>query len=74
MKLYRLGHDLNRLRTRVAAPILPNEPTIPLELHIKSLRKGVEVLTEGKYKAKEKEDRVIEQIGNKRKYVRLEST
>jgi len=55
-------------------PMLPNEPTIPLQLHIENLRKGVEVLTQGKLMAKRREDQVIEQMADRRKYPRLGST
>lgn len=71
MELYKLEQDLKRLRTRVATPILPNEPSIPLEVHIENLRKGVEVLTEARSRERRKEDRVIDGIADRRKYPRL---
>ena len=73
VELQKLEQDLKRLRTRVAMPMLPNEPSIPLQLHIENLRKGVEVLTQGKLMAKRREDQVIEQMTDRRKYPRLGS-
>jgi hypothetical protein len=73
VELQKLEQDLKRLRTRVAMPMLPNEPTIPLQLHIENLRKGVEVLSQGKLMAKRREDQVIEQMADRRKYPRLGS-
>jgi phage baseplate assembly protein W len=73
VKLEKLDQDLQRLRTRVAAPITPYEPRISLEQHIENLRKGVEVLTEARSEARRKEDQVIESIADRRKYARLES-
>jgi hypothetical protein len=69
VELQKLEQDLKRLRTRVATPVLPNEPTFPLQLHMKNLRKGVEVLSQGKLMAKGRKD----QMADRRKYPRLGS-
>jgi uncharacterized coiled-coil DUF342 family protein len=71
VELQKLEQKLKRLRTRVATPVLSNEPSIPLEVHIENLRKGVEMLTEARSGARRKEDRVIEGIADRRKYPRL---
>ena len=73
VKLQKLEQDLKRLRTRIATPVGPNDPRIPLESHIENLRKGVQVLHEANSEAKRKEDQVIEGIADRRKYNRLGS-
>jgi hypothetical protein len=52
---------------------LPHEASIPLEVHITTLRKGVERLSEGRDKAKRKEEQVLKRILDGPQYPELRS-
>jgi len=52
---------MEELRERVAAPEI-TEGEIPLEVHVKSIRSGIERLQEGRIKAKEREEEAITRI------------
>jgi hypothetical protein len=53
--LQAMSADLEALRERVARPALSSE-VIPLEVHVRSIRSGLERLTQGRLKAKRIED------------------
>lgn len=53
--LQTMSADLEVLRERVAQPALVSE-MIPLEVHVRGIRAGLERLTEGRQKAKRIED------------------
>jgi hypothetical protein len=56
-----MSEDMEDLRERVAAPEIVGS-VIPVEVHMKSIRNGLERLKEGRTKAKEREDEAIKQI------------
>lgn len=64
IQLQQMHADLEDLRDRVAAPALladsgKNIQDIPLEVHIESIRKGIERLNTGRSKAKSIETRYV---------------
>ncbi|KIM28644.1 hypothetical protein M408DRAFT_137678 [Serendipita vermifera MAFF 305830] len=59
VQLEGLAADLDELRERVATPLLAHETAVPLEVHIETLRKGVQRLTDGRNRAKVKEDAIL---------------
>lgn len=56
-----MSEDMEDLRERVAAPEIAGS-AIPVEVHMKSIRNGLERLKEGRTKAKEREDEAIRRI------------
>ena len=59
--LHALDADMEELRTRVAAPEIAGDK-IPIEVHIKSIKVGVERLKEGQMKASLREGESIARI------------
>jgi len=59
--LHTLDADMEELRTRVAAPDIVGDK-IPIEVHIKSIKAGVERLKEGQVKASLKQGESIAKI------------
>jgi len=59
--LHALDADMEELRTRVAAPEIAGD-RIPIEVHIKSIKVGVERLKEGQMKASLREEENISRI------------
>lgn len=59
--LYTLDAEMEELRTRVAAPELVGDK-IPIEVHIKSIKAGVERLKEGQMRASVRESESIGKI------------
>ena len=59
--LHALDADMEELRTRVAAPEIAGD-RIPIEVHIKSIKVGVERLKEGQMKASLREGESIARI------------
>ncbi|KAG8829280.1 hypothetical protein FRC17_006830 [Serendipita sp. 399] len=74
VQLEKLAADLDDLRERVATPLLSEEASIPIEVHIMTLRKGVERLTEGRGRAKRREEQVRERILEGPQYPELGTT
>jgi len=63
VQLQQLSSDLEELRDRVVVPLLSDpESNIPLEVHIGSVRNGIERLTQGRIHAKEREDAYLRKI------------
>jgi hypothetical protein len=62
VQLEKLAADLDDLRERVATPLLSDEASIPLEIHLMTLRKGVERLNESRGRAKSKEKQILKRI------------
>ncbi|KZT60989.1 hypothetical protein CALCODRAFT_448139 [Calocera cornea HHB12733] len=63
VQLQQLSSDLEDLRDRVSTPLLSNPDTnIPLEVHVNSIRKGIERLAEGRTRAKAREDSYLRQL------------
>lgn len=56
IQLQQMQADLEDLRDRVTQPALLGDADIPLEVHIESIRKGVDRLNDGRNKAKSKEN------------------
>lgn len=52
---------MEELRERVAAPELAGGE-IPLEVHVRSIRSGIERLNEGRIRAREKEEQAMQRI------------
>ncbi|KAG8810348.1 hypothetical protein FRC19_004603 [Serendipita sp. 401] len=73
IQLEKLAADLDDLRERVAMPLLAEEASIPIEVHITTLRKGVERLTEGRGRAKRREDQVVKRLSEGPQYPELGS-
>ena len=59
--LHTLDADMEELRTRVAAPDLLGDK-IPIEVHIKSIKAGVERLKEGQMRASLKQGEAVARI------------
>lgn len=59
--LQAMSADMEELRERVAAPEIVGD-RIPVEVHMKSIRAGIERLREGRSKAKEREATVLKSI------------
>ncbi|KIM20437.1 hypothetical protein M408DRAFT_135758 [Serendipita vermifera MAFF 305830] len=59
VQLEGLAADLDELRERVATPLLAHGTAVPLKVHIETLRKGVQRLTDGRNRAKVKEDAIL---------------
>jgi hypothetical protein len=59
--LERMSEDMEELRERVAAPELVGD-AIPIEVHMKSLRSGLERLKERRTGAKQLEDQIVSRI------------
>lgn len=59
--LQTLSADMEELRERVAAPELTGEE-IPVEVHVRSIRSGIERLNEGRVRAREKEEDAMKRI------------
>lgn len=56
-----MSDDMEDLRERVAAPELVGS-RIPIEVHMKSIRTGLERLQEGRVKAKEREEEAVKRV------------
>ncbi|KZP23892.1 hypothetical protein FIBSPDRAFT_889400, partial [Athelia psychrophila] len=59
--LQAMSEDMEDMRERVAAPELVGS-RVPVEVHIRSIRSGLERLKEGRVKAKEREEEAIRKI------------
>ena len=59
--LQAMGEDMEDLRDRVAAPELLGE-TVPMEVHMKSIKAGLERLKDHRIQAREKEERMVNKI------------
>ncbi|KAI5122902.1 hypothetical protein M0805_007580 [Coniferiporia weirii] len=59
--LQTLSADMEELRERAAAPELSGGE-IPLEVHARAIRSGVQRLNEGRLKAKEKEEEAVKRV------------
>jgi len=59
--LQTLSADMEELRERVAAPELAGGE-IPVEVHVRSIRSGIERLKEGRARASEKEEEAVKRI------------
>ncbi|OBZ62674.1 hypothetical protein A0H81_15035 [Grifola frondosa] len=65
-----MSEDMEDLRERVAAPELVAQ-RIPVEVHMRSIRSGMERLREGRLRAKEKEEFLVRRVlGSRRRTVR----
>ena len=56
-----MAEEIEELRARVAAPEL-TEDRIPIEVHMKSIRSGMERIQEQRAKAKEREEQLMNRI------------
>lgn len=59
--LQAMSEDMEDMRERVAAPELMGS-SIPVEVHMRSIRGGLERLKEGRVKAKEREEEAVRRI------------
>lgn len=59
--LQAMSEDMEDMRERVGAPELLGS-SIPVEVHIRSIRSGLERLKEGRIKAKEREEEAVRRI------------
>ena len=59
--LQTLSADMEELRERVAAPELAGGE-IPIEVHARSIRSGIERLNEGRIRAKQREEEAVQRI------------
>lgn len=59
--LQAMGEDMEDLRERVAAPELVGD-RVPVEVHMKSIRTGIERLKEQRLRTKEREERLMNRI------------
>ncbi|KAG6828622.1 hypothetical protein H0H92_007267 [Tricholoma furcatifolium] len=59
--LHKMSSDMEDIRERVAAPDLMG-PRIPIEVHMKSIRTGLERLKEGRVRAKKLEEETIHRV------------
>lgn len=59
--LQAMSEDMEDLRERVAAPELVGE-RIPVEVHMRSIKGGLERLKEGRIKAKEREEEAVRRV------------
>lgn len=59
--LLSMSEDMEDLRERVAAPELVGD-SIPAEVHMKSIKAGLDRLTEKRYQVREREEATIRQI------------
>lgn len=73
VQLEKLASDLDDLRERVATPLLAEEASIPLEVHIMTLRKGVDRLSEKRRGARQREEQVLRRIMEGAQYPELPS-
>jgi superfamily I DNA and RNA helicase len=71
VQLEKLASDLDDLRERVATPLLAEEASIPLEVHIMTLRKGVDRLSEKRRGARNREEQVLRRIMEGSQYLEL---
>jgi hypothetical protein len=66
VQLERLASDLDELRERVATPILVNNEdgvaSIPIEVHVMTLQKGVQRLAESRGRSKSRAEQVLKRI------------
>ena len=56
-----MGQEIEELRERVAAPDITGDK-IPIEVHMKSIKAGMERIQEQRIKAKEREERLMNRI------------
>ncbi|CAA7267048.1 unnamed protein product [Cyclocybe aegerita] len=63
MTLRSMSEDMEDMRERVAAPDLLG-PSVPVEVHMKSIRMGLERLREGRVRAKRLEEEAVRRILN----------
>ena len=73
VQLEKLASDLDDLRERVAMPLLADEASVPIEVHIMTLRKGVQRLSEGRGRARNREEQVLKRILDGAQYPELGS-
>lgn len=59
--LQTLSADMEELRERVAAPELVGGE-IPVEVHVRSIRSGIERLKEGRVRARDKEEEAVKDV------------
>ncbi|KAF7977164.1 hypothetical protein HWV62_4593 [Athelia sp. TMB] len=59
--LQAMSEDMQDMRERVAAPQLAGS-RVPVEVHIKSIRSGLERLKDGRVKAKEREEEAMRRV------------
>ena len=57
-----LSSDLDELRERVAQPMLIPDNIVPIEVHIATIRKGVQRLSAGRGKAKLRERQALQRV------------
>jgi hypothetical protein len=57
-----LSSDLDELRERVAQPVLISDHILPIEVHIATIRKGAQKLSDGRGKAKLRERQALQNI------------
>ena len=57
-----LSSDLDELRERVAQPVLIPDAIVPIEVHIATIRKGAQKLSDGRRKAKLRERQALQRI------------
>lgn len=63
VQLQQLSHDLQELRERVSRPaLLADRPEIPLEVHIMSIRKGIERLDAGRLRTQQLESDALRRM------------
>ncbi|PVG01093.1 hypothetical protein CPB86DRAFT_781993 [Serendipita vermifera] len=77
VQLERLSSDLDELRERVATPVLLDSqdgiPSIPIEVHVMTLQKGVQRLAESRGRSKNRADQVLKRILEGPQYPELPS-
>ncbi|CAG7852055.1 SubName: Full=Uncharacterized protein {ECO:0000313/EMBL:CCA74701.1} [Serendipita indica DSM 11827] len=73
VQLEKLASDLDELRERVSTPLLADEASVPIEVHITTLRKGVQRLSEGRGRARNREEQVLKRILDGPQYPELSS-
>ena len=57
-----LSSDLDELRERVAQPVLLPDEIVPIEVHIATIRKGAQKLSDGRGKSKLRERQALQRI------------
>jgi hypothetical protein len=62
VQLNSLSSDLDELRERVAQPLLIPDHIVPIEVHITTIRRGVQRLSDGRAKAKLRERQALQRM------------
>ena len=57
-----LSSDLDELRERVAQPMLNPDHIVPIEVHIATIRKGVQILSIGREKTKLRKRQALQHV------------